>query len=137
MTSEPQFLGTGWSFPPSFDNGVGEVVMTSGVDDICKSLEIIFTTALGERIMSPTFGCSLEEMLHEPMNTSRIAYLENLLETAILYHEPRIDADRIVVAPDHLEGLLRIEVGFRVRTSNSRFNFVFPFYLKGNPENPE
>jgi hypothetical protein len=129
MPLEDLFLGTGWSFPPAFDRVGAEVELTSGVEDIERSLEIIFSTALGERIMNPIFGCSLEEMVYEPMTTARIAYIENLLKTAILYHEPRIDADLIEVQPDNLEGALWIRINYTVRTSNSRFNFVYPFYL--------
>jgi len=123
------FLGTGWSFPPTFDAGVGEVEMTSGLEDINKSLEIIFSTALGERIMNPTFGCNLDNMVFEAMNTSRITYIENLIKTAILFHEPRIDAKAVEVRPDQAEGVLWIHINYKVRTSNSRFNFVFPFYV--------
>lgn len=129
MALDLEFLGTGWSFPPAFTKQPVEVVMTSGVPDIERSLQIIFTTALGERIMQPTFGCSVEEALFEPMNSSRVSYTENLIRTAILYHEPRIDADKISVRPDQAEGMFLIEIGYVVRGSNSRFNFVFPFYL--------
>ena len=129
MFDEP-FLGTGWSFPPTFNsNKIAAVEMTSGIEDIEKSLEIIFTTSLGERIMNPKFGCNLEDMVFEPMNTSRLAYINNLLKTAILYHEPRIDADRIDLQPDPTEGVLLISIDYRVRGTNSRFNFVYPFYL--------
>ena len=129
MPAEDAFLGTGWSFPPTFDRTAAEVVMTSGVEDIERSLEIIFSTALGERIMNPAFGCSLDDMVFEPMNTGNVAYLANLLKTAILYHEPRIDAEAIDVRPDDLEGTLWLSVTYTVRTTNSRFNFVYPFYL--------
>ena len=129
MPVNDPFLGIGWSFPPAFDKVLASVETTSGVEDIHKSLEIIFNTALGERVMQPTFGCSLEEQLFEPMNTGRLTYIENLIKTAILYHEPRIDADEIEVRFDALEGALWIRIGYKVRTSNSRFNFVYPFYL--------
>lgn len=129
MLNDEVFLGRGWSFPPSFDRSLAEVETTFGVPDIERSLEIIFTTSLGERIMNPTFGCSLEDMVFEPMNTSTHTYIQNLLETAILYHEPRIDAEAVEVKPDELEGLLRIEIRYKVRGTNSRFNFVYPFYL--------
>jgi uncharacterized protein len=129
MASDQPFLGTGWSFPPTFDQTRGEVVLTSGVEDIERSLEIIFTTALGERVMNPAFGCGLDDMVFEAMNTGRLTYLENLIKTAILYHEPRIDADAVEVRPDEAEGTLWIHIGYTVRTTNSRFNFVYPFYL--------
>ena len=129
MLTDNPFLGKGWGFPPRFNKGQAEVTMVSGVEDIHQSLEIIFTTALGERIMNPTFGCNLESMLFEPMNASRITYLENLINTAILYHEPRIDADQIELRPDQNEGVLWIHIEYTVRATNSRFNFVYPYYL--------
>ena len=56
------FLGNGWSFPPAFDRGSAGVEMTFGLEDIQKSLQIIVTTSLGERIMQPTFGCGLGQL---------------------------------------------------------------------------
>lgn len=129
MTVNNSIIGTGWSFPPTFDHSRGEVQTTTGVEDIRRSLEIIFTTALGERIMNPSFGCSLDTMVFEELNITQLTYIQNLLNTAILYHEPRIDADTIELTPDQLEGILWISVQFTVRTDNSRFNFVYPFYL--------
>jgi phage baseplate assembly protein W len=122
-------IGQGWSFPPQFDLSRARVNMTTGVEDINNSLFIIFTTALGERVMQPKFGCSLHSMLMEPMNTGNLGYVRNLLETAILYHEPRIDAEKIVMDVESEQGVLRIEVIYKLRGSNSRFNFVFPFYV--------
>jgi phage baseplate assembly protein W len=122
-------IGQGWSFPPQFDLSRARVNMTTGVEDINNSLFIIFTTALGERVMQPKFGCSLHAMLMEPMNTGNLGYVRNLLETAILYHEPRIDAEKIVMDAESEQGVLRIEVIYKLRGSNSRFNFVFPFYV--------
>jgi len=129
MLSNEPFLGIGWSFPPSFDKASAEVLMTAGVEDIQRSLEIIFTTALGERIMNPAFGCNLDEMVFEAMNTGKLTYIDNLLRTAILYHEPRIDADTIALTPDQAAGILWIKIEYTVRSINSRFNFVYPFYL--------
>lgn len=128
MTAEDEFLGTGWSFPPAFSRDTADVEMTSGVEDIHRSLEIIFTTTLGERLMNPGFGCGLQDEMFEPMNESRVSYVENLLKTAILYHEARIDAE-VEVQHDDAEGMLWIHVDYEVRTTNSRFNFVYPFYL--------
>src|SRR5687767_1107362 len=100
MGIEDAFIGTGWSFPPAFDRAAAGVEMRRGIQDIEESLRILFTTRLGERIMNPFYGCSLDDTLFEPMNQSRISYLENLIRTAIVYHEPRIDADAVTVEAD-------------------------------------
>lgn len=130
MAIEDPFIGRGWSFPPAFSKQEAGVAMSTGIRDIEESLGIIFTTVLGERVMNRLFGCSLEDSVFEVMNTSRIAYIENQVRTAILYHEPRIDADQVTVEPDQNAGVLLIGIGYKVRGSNSRFNFVYPYYLQ-------
>jgi phage baseplate assembly protein W len=124
------FLGTGWGFPPAFSNISGNVSMTSDVEDILCSLNILLSTAVGERLMQPTFGCNLEEVLFEPISTSLLSFLKGLISDAILYHEPRIRLNSVNISTDnYLEGKLPIEIDFTVATTNSRYNFVYPFYL--------
>ncbi len=129
MAIEDPFIGIGWGFPPAFDKNAAGVAMSTGIRDIEESLRILFTTTLGERIMNPLFGCALDDQVFEVMNASRISYLENAVRTAIIYHEPRIDPEQVTVEPDHANGLLLIGVGYKVRGANSRFNFVYPYYL--------
>ena len=129
MGIEDPFIGSGWSFPPAFDTGTASVTMSTGIRDIEESLRILFSTALGERIMNPLYGCALDDQVFEVMNASRISYLENAIRTAIIYFEPRIDADQITVEPDQINGRLLIAIGYKVRGANSRFNFVYPYYL--------
>ncbi|HKK29097.1 MAG TPA: GPW/gp25 family protein, partial [Alphaproteobacteria bacterium] len=126
MRPEDEFLGQGWAFPPAFVRhgppGAerGEAALTAGVEDIRQSLGIILNTTLGERIMRPEFGCNLEDQVFNAMNASMVSYVETLVKTAILYHEPRIDADQISVVPDQLAGRLDIHVSWIVRGANSR-----------------
>jgi Bacteriophage baseplate protein W len=128
MALEDPFIGVGWSFPPVFENGA--VKLTGGIQSIRESLRIITGTALGERVMRPDFGCDLTDEVFGAMNANRLTWIENLVRRAILLHEPRIDAERIVVTADQPEGRLLIEVTYTVRGANSRFNLVFPFYLE-------
>lgn len=128
------FLGRGWSFPPSFDPMLG-VNMTESEEDIYGSLQILLTTLTGERVMQPRFGCDLTEVLFEPLDTSFQTYILEKIETAILYFEPRIDIENLRFNLDPIgEGRVLIEIDFRVITTNSRFNFVFPFYKKEGTE---
>lgn len=104
-------------------------------DDIRSSLEILLATALGERVMLPGYGCNLEELLFENLNTTTKTIIADKIQTAILYHEPRIDAEKITLnTVQELEGVVLIEVNYRVRSTNSRFNFVFPFYREEGTE---
>ena len=123
------FLGRGWSFPPDFHPG--GVRMLSGEDDILSSLHVLLSTARGERIMVPHYGCNLDELMFENLDTRMRTLVADKIATAILYHEPRITLEQVRVGPDlrdALDGRVLIEVVYRVKATNSRFNVVFPYY---------
>ena len=129
MNPDKAFLGRGWGFPPSFDKASKGIVMLEEEKDIESSLEILLSTRLGERIMAPNYGCNLDEMVFEAMNLTLVTYLKDLVEHAILYFEPRIDLENLDVDTSlEAEGILLIKIDYTVRATNSRFNFVYPFY---------
>jgi phage baseplate assembly protein W len=124
------FLGTGWAFPPTFAKTSGTVKMVSAEDDINSSLEILLSTGLGERLMQPTYGCDLKRLLFEPLDTGLKAYIKDLIKTATLYHEARIRLDDISLHARPEKGVLEITLQYTISATNSRYNFVYPFYLK-------
>jgi phage baseplate assembly protein W len=129
MTDEETFLGQGWSFPPHFDSYTGTVATTSGVIDINKSLEILLSTRLGERVMVPDYGCNLRDMMFDNLDITLKTYIKDLVKTAILYHEARIDVLKIDLdTTNEQNGEILILIDYIVRTTNSRANMVFPFY---------
>jgi phage baseplate assembly protein W len=130
------FLGRGWSFPPEFIQGSGDVVMTEEAADIDASLRILFGTAVGERFLVPAYGLDMRQMQFEPMSTSLKTLLEDRIRTAILIHEPRIRLISLTVQnPTEPDGTLFIALEYAIRATNSRFNLVYPFYLRGRDAN--
>ncbi len=130
MEQERAFLGRGWSFPPEFDKSAKGVAMLEEEKDIESSLEILFSTKLGERVMQPTYGCNLDDMVFESMNLTMLTYMKDIIENAILYHEPRIKLEKLDIdTSNQNEGMLLIVLNYIVRATNSRFNYVYPYYL--------
>lgn len=126
---EREFLGRGWSFPPTFTNIPGRVEMLEQEADIASSLQILLTTAQGERVMQPEYGCNMDELLFESLDTRTKTLMTDKIETAIIYHEPRIELESVKLDDTgELEGVVLIEVVYRVITTNTRYNFVFPYY---------
>lgn len=129
MEEFTSFLGTGWGFPPTFDNSLNQVKTSSDEQDIDESLQILLSTRLGERVMVPKYGCNLDELLFNPLDLTMKTYISDLIRTAILYHEPRIDVNKIDYNQgDELQGELLIIIDYTVRATNSRMNMVYPFY---------
>jgi uncharacterized protein len=130
MPEDQSFLGTGWSFPPTFTAGGSNVELVSGPEDIHQSLQILLSTRLGERVMQDEFGCDLNNVLFEEMDQGLVNTLTSLISDAILYHEARITLDKLDVSESETEqGLLLIRLEYTIRSTNSRFNMVYPFYI--------
>ena len=132
-TSFNSFLGTGWAFPPSFDNNAGTVDLVSDLEDIKQSLDILLSTSLGERVMQPNYGCDLDDYMFESLSSGVIGIIKHHVENSILYYEPRIVAENVDVTADDstdlIEGRFTITVEYTIPGTNSRFNYVYDYYL--------
>lgn len=125
------FLGTGWSFPPTFSNNSGTVEMVSDEKDILQGLNILLTTQLKERVMRSDFGCDLSALLYESITVTLLTKIKGIIENAIVLYEPRIDLlDVDFNMEDTNGGIIKIEITYRIRATNSRKNYVFPYYLE-------
>ncbi len=131
MSDGKEFLGTGWSFPPTFDKGgTNSVAMISGEEDIRQSLQIIVSTGIGERVMQPDFGAQLIDLMFDSITVSLASLIEDRIRTAIFQFEPRVDLNTVNVDTDEQnEGVVLIDVDYTVVSTNTRRNIVFPFYL--------
>lgn len=123
------YLGRGWSFPPTFSKAPPSVAMLEDEADIASSLHILLSTTPGERVMQPLYGCNLSELLFESLDTRMKTLMADKVESAILYHEARVALERVTLDDSRdNEGVVLINVVYRVKSTNSRFNFVFPYY---------
>ena len=125
-----EFLGVGWAYPVR-TRVDGSVAMSQFEDDIREAILIILGTAKGERVMRADFGCGIHDLVFAPINTATITLVENSVREALTVYEPRIELIKVEAVSDRAaEGKLLVNIDYRVRSTNSRFNLVFPFYLK-------
>lgn len=131
MEKDKSFLGTGWSFPPQFNKSARGVIMVSLEDDIRQSLVILLGTSPGERTMQPSYGCGLRELVFDNVTESAVTELKDAIDRAILFFEPRISLNSVTIdTSEQFDGLLKINLDYTVRRTNSRSNMVYPFYHK-------
>lgn len=127
LTPSPAFLGLGWSFPVQPEQG--RTATAAYEEDVRQAILIILGTEPGERVMRPEFGAGLGSFVFEPISSATVESLKRRVEESLIDWEPRIDLESVSVRPVPDEGKLQIEVGYRVRATNSRHNLVYPFYL--------
>jgi phage baseplate assembly protein W len=125
-----EFLGAGVAFPLGVDSD-GRIAMRSLEDQVRQSILLILRTARGERVMRPDFGAGLEQLVFTPLTPSTVALAEHQAKEALVRFEPRIEVLSLVGRLDpSQEGLLLLELEYRVRRTDVTFNLVYPFYVE-------
>lgn len=147
----PDFIGRGWRFPVKV-NARGRLEWSDGPPRIQQAIWVIIKTALGERLMRPTFGAGVDDFVFQSNSIINRTELATAIKSALLEWEPRIDLDDVRVnsasevqqsrldAADSqqanrdrstaLDNQVMVTIQYRVRTTNEIFNVVFPFYLE-------
>ncbi|QYO62086.1 GPW/gp25 family protein [Leptolyngbya sp. 7M] len=125
------FLGVGLKFPLEW-NKAGNFQQAYYEETVHQSIWVILSTAKGERVMRPEFGCGIYDLVFEPYADSTLGKISLAVQEALLQFEPRIDVLEVQIDPDSdpATGLLLIRIEYQVRATNNVFNLVYPFYLE-------
>ncbi len=129
-----RYLGVGWEYPietrAGGRDGARAIATATEEQRVRQAIEIILSTARGERVMRPVFGCSLQELVFEPNNATTRGLAQSYVREALRKWEPRIDVLDVEVRSEELHPeRLDIRIDYRLRADDSRFNLVYPFYL--------
>lgn len=136
------FLGSGWWF--SSETGTNDElkleVLPEGQlsllklaeyeESVWQSVWLILSTAKGERVMRPDFGCGIYNLVFEMNSASTAGDIAQEVRESLLLYEPRIDVHDIQVQPGDDPEVLLISIDYQVRATNNVFNLVYPFYLE-------
>jgi phage baseplate assembly protein W len=132
MLLDPKsYLGRGWSFPVGLDEKEGTVRLSEYEVDVRESIWIILSTAKGERVMRSDFGCGIQDLVFEVVNTTTLTGIETSVKEALAIFEPRIDVTKVsALSEGGLDGHLQISIDYLIRGTNNQLNLVYPFYIK-------
>lgn len=123
-------LGTGWGYPPQFFNNGKDVALVSNVDDVKESLEILFATAIQERLYHSDFGCDLQRFMFEEIDRALVIEIQQMIQNAIYDYEPRIKVEEITVTESDEEAhLLVIDISYSIPATNTQDNLVYSLSL--------
>ena len=122
------FLGTGWAFPPRPD-GRGGIALVSGRDDIEQAIQVILSTPIGQRVMRPTFGSRLHELVFAPTTADTLGLAELAAAEALGFWEPRIEVLDVTASPGADGGeVLDLLIRYRIKSTHDERSLVYPFY---------
>ena len=129
--NQKTILGTGWAFPIQ-TNPRGEIQLVSSDLDIAQSIQIILGTHPGERVMRPTFGCRVHEMMFEPRDATTMSMIKKYVDEALQLWEPRIQVFAVnTESSDEQDGAIFVEIEYQVKATHDTRSIVYPFFLAG------
>lgn len=124
----PDFVGAGLAFPVGVDQR-GRFALARGANDIEQAIKIILLTPKGQRLMRPTFGCQIHDLIFAPNDATTAGLAEYYVREALTMWEPRITVVAIEVGPDpEVTERLLIAIQYEIKATHDRRSLVFPFY---------
>jgi uncharacterized protein len=131
-SDKKSILGAGLAFPLQ-TNIRGEVALVSGEKDIQQAIWIILGTRPGERVMRPTFGCRVYELVFEPINATTAGLIQDYVQEALTFWEPRIHVLSVnSYLDDDQDGAVLVEIEYEIKQTHDVRSIVYPFYLSGD-----
>jgi len=124
------FLGTGWSFPPSFEQANYRLNLSANENNINQSIDLILQTPKGSRSLLPDFGSDLFSFLFRKTDSSLQEEIIQSVKTSLLNDEPRISVNKVDVAfITDGASTVSVTIHYTIKKTNTRHNHVFPFSL--------
>lgn len=123
------YLGQGLAFPLRV-TAHGRLATARAEAKIEQAVWLVIATATGERVMRPTYGCGIHDMLFEPNTVSARDRLVDQVRGALTAQEPRI-AVLDVAVEDSLgdPSAVLIRVDYRINENNSVASLVYPYFV--------
>ena len=122
------FLGIGWKFPLQV-TPAGRIAQARYEQRIEEAVLLILSTAKGERVMMPDFGCGIHDLAFSPNTPGACSAVVDAVRSALVKFEPRIDVLDVATETQG-ENLLLIRINYRIRANNAIGNLVYPFYIQ-------
>lgn len=130
-----EFLGRGLKFPLQVDPRTGKFAMVDQEEDIREAIGIILNTMRGERIMRPHFGTNVVDYIFASATSTMMHSIAHDVREQLLLQEPRItDVQVSCREMNRLTGAIVVEISYTVRSTNNRYNNVYPFYMTEGSE---
>ena len=105
--------------------------MSSYEQNVNQNIDLLLSTPVGDRIMLPKFGSGLQQFFFKEINATLLGDISNVVSATLLEYEPRITVENVEAeVVDIVSGLINIRIDYTFNQTNTRSNYVYPFYLK-------
>jgi len=109
--------------PRFISDGQGRLKKVANVAAVEAGIDNILRTRKGERVMLPTFGSILPDIVFEPLTSTAIKFLSRTLKEDIERWDDRVIIENVEVSLDPDKSSLFITLLYRVRGFSNIFKY--------------
>ena len=135
--ADKDFLGKGMKFPPQINAATGRFETVSEDAAVRQSIYMILMTQITERPMRPEFGSNLMNYAFMDINQGSIYLITRSITEQIVRQEPRVEDVQVNADTGGRSGVVVFDISYRLSSTGSVDNLVFPFYLNRQTEEEE
>jgi len=122
-------IGSIWS---DIDNRIvsdslGNVKLSINADAVINSIDNILRTSQGERVMLSDFGCGIEAMLFENMNSAMMNWLSREIKSAIEQWDSRVLITQVDFQENPDMNTVSVSINFAIRGQSGIFKYESSF----------
>jgi uncharacterized protein len=111
LDAPEEFAGLGLS-------PTGGMAMVADDDSVRQAILLLLSTAPGERVMRPAYGCDLSKLLFSPNDDTTAGLAIHYVQQALNRWEPRIEVLRLDAGRNEADpSCLTVELEYRVRAT--------------------
>ena len=108
--------------------------LLSEEESVKESIYLILMTGLGERPLRPSFGSNIMTYTFMDMNLANLNMVARNIREQVTAQEPRISEVNVRMEQGAQPGVILFDVQYTIISTNTKDNFVFPFYLNLDEE---
>lgn len=111
-------------------SSTGGIEMVAEHAAVRQSILLLLSTAPGERVMRPNYGCDLQRLIFSPNDATTHGLAIHYVRQALQRWEPRIDILRLDAAANPADpGRMDIMLEYRLRKTAGRENLTIAVSL--------
>jgi phage baseplate assembly protein W len=81
--------------------------------------------------MRPDFGCGVHDLVFDTVDVATLTRIEAAVRESLIKYEARIEVTSVRADPfEAANGLLLINLEYRIHRTNQLGNLVYPFYFR-------
>jgi hypothetical protein len=110
----------------------GGMAMVEEDASVRQAVLLLLSTAPGERVMRPSYGCDLNRLIFSPNDQTTAGLAIHFVSQALSRWEPRIQLLRLDAGSSpESPHVLDIHLQYRVRATHATTELVWPVVLSG------